>query len=158
MKEINDNSKDALTDDITDAIRDMAKKRETMSGWEKEYSRKRSRGWAMVGLLVSAACVAFMLFIGIKDFSRSDEPVLRGGLSYDTAVVRIDSLINAGDTAGARELLMETRYKITLDTMSMFNPMESKSSKEEIEYARALFKDVLSRLDELENKLLKTNE
>ena len=40
MKEIDDTSKDALTDGIADAVRDIAKKREAMAGWENEYSRE----------------------------------------------------------------------------------------------------------------------
>ena len=39
MKEIDDTPKDALTDGITDAVRDIAQKREAMAGWEVEYSR-----------------------------------------------------------------------------------------------------------------------
>lgn len=158
MKEIDDSPKDALTDGIADAVRDMAKKREAMAGWESEYSRKRGRGWAIVGLLASAACVALMLFIGIRDFGRSDEPVLRGGLSYDTALERIDSLIQAGDMATARERIIETRKAIAADTIDAFHAAEPKPSKDEIEYSRILIKDVLSRLDELENKILNTNE
>ena len=41
MKEIDDTPKDALTDGITDAVRDIAQKREAMAGWEVEYSRKK---------------------------------------------------------------------------------------------------------------------
>lgn len=160
MKEIDDTPKDALTDGISDAVRDIAEKSEAMAGWEREYSRKRRHVRILAVPLASAACLAFGVFLYLNNPFRTvrKEPALRGGLSYDTAVVRIDSLINAGDTDAARELLMETRYKITLDTMSMFNPMEQKSSKEEIEYSRILVKDVLSRLDELEGKILKTNE
>ena len=84
--------------------------------------------------------------------------MLRGGLSYEAAMERIDSLLNAGDTAAARELLMQTRYKIAVDTADVFHPVVPISSDEEIEYSRIIIKDVLSRLDELENKILKTNE
>lgn len=42
MKEIDGTPKDALTDGVTDAVRDIAQKREAMAGWEVEYSRKRS--------------------------------------------------------------------------------------------------------------------
>ncbi len=158
MKEMENTPKDALTDGISDAVRDIAKKRDAMNGWENEYSRKKVRGWAMVGILVSAACVALMLFIGTRDFRRPDEPVLRGGVSYDAAIDRIDSLIKAGDTAAARELIMETRREIAVDTADMFHPAVPTSSDEEIEYSRIIINDVLSRLDELENKTLKTNE
>ncbi len=158
MKEMDDTSKDVLTDGIADAVRDMAKKREAMAGWEKEYSRKRIRGWAMVGLLVSAACVTLMLYIGIRDFGRPDSPVLRGGLSYDTVLESIDSLIKVGDIATARERIMETRQAIAADTIEAFHSAEPKPSKEEIEYSRILIKDVLSILDELEDTTLKSNE
>ncbi len=162
MKEIDDTPKDALTDGIADAVRDIAKKREAMAGWDKEYSRKRGRDWAMVGLLASAACVALMLFIGIWDFGRSDEPVLRGGLSYDAVLERIDSLINTGNIPKAKETILQVREEIAADTLKRFygaDPeMEAALTEDEIEYERIILKDVLSRLDELEDKTLKTNE
>lgn len=160
MKEMENIPKDALTGGIADAVRDIAKKREAMSGWEDEYSRKRSRAWILVASLVSAACIAFGVILLWRNPSETvqKEPVLRGGLSYDAAIERIDSLLNAGDTAAARELLMQTRYKIAVDTADVFHPVVPISSDEEIEYSRIIIKDVLSRLDELENKILKTNE
>mgnify|MGYP004557928507 CR=1 FL=1 len=160
MKEIDDTSKDVLTDGIADAVRDMAKKREAMAGWEKEYSRKRKHGRILVASLASAACIALAVTLLWRNPSESinKEPVLRGGLSYDAAIERIDSLINAGDTAAARELLMQTRYEIAVDTAEMFHPVVPTSSDEEIEYSRIIIKDVLSRLDELEGKILRTNE
>ena len=111
MKEIDDTSKDVLTDGIADAVRDMAKKREAMAGREEEYSRKRKHGRIQVASLASAACIALAVTLLWRNPSESinKEPVLRGGLSYDAAIERIDSLINAGDTAAARELLMQTR-------------------------------------------------
>ena len=160
MKEIDDTSKDVLTDGIADAVRDIAKKRETMAGWEKEYSRKRKHGRILVVSLTSVACIALAVILLWRNPSGAvrKEPVLRGGLSYDTAIERIDSLINAGDTAAARELLMQTRYEIVVDTADKFHPVVPTSSDEEIEYSRIIIKDVLSRLDELERKILKINE
>lgn len=84
-----------LEKEISQVVRDITQKKETMDQWDKEYSMKSGRGWIIVGLMASAACVALMLFVGIRDFGRSDEPVLRGGLFYDAALERIDSLINA---------------------------------------------------------------
>lgn len=152
----------SLEMEIAKTVRDIAEKKETMARWDKEYSRKGGRGWIVVGLMVSAACIALMLFIGIRDFGRPDEPVLRGGLSYDAALERIDSLINAGNTIHARETIRQVREEIATDTLKRFHDavaeMEAAPTKEEIEYERILLKDVLSRLDELENKILKTNE
>lgn len=51
MKEIDDTPKDALTDGIADAVRDIAKKRETMAGWESEYSRKKETGLDSCGIV-----------------------------------------------------------------------------------------------------------
>ncbi len=48
MKEIDGTPKDALTDGITDAVRDIAQKREAMAGWEVEYSRKKKRARILV--------------------------------------------------------------------------------------------------------------
>lgn len=48
MKEIDDTPKDALTDGITDAVMDIAQKREAMAGWEVEYSRKKKRARILV--------------------------------------------------------------------------------------------------------------
>lgn len=98
-----------------------------------------------------------MLFIGIREFGRPDEPVLRGGLSYDETLERIDSLINAGNTILARETIRQVREEIATDTLKRFQG-EVVPTEDEIEYERLLLKDVLSRLDELENKILKTNE
>lgn len=160
MKEIDDTPKDALTDGIADAVRDIAKKRETMAAWEKEYSRKRSRVRILLVSLASAACIAFGAFLFWRNPSQPvlKEPVLRGGLSYDAAIERIDSLIQAGDTAAALGRIMETRQAIATDTVDMFHSAKQKPSKEEIEYSRILFRDILSRLDEFEDKILKTNE
>lgn len=158
MKEIDDApNKDALTDGIAEAVREVAEKREKMARWEHEYSRKRSRGRI---LLVSAACVAFVAFMFWRNPSEPvlKEPVLRGSLSYDAAIERIDSLIRVGDTARARERIMETRQAVAADTMDMFHSAEPKPSKGEIEYSRIIFMDILSRLDELEGKILTTNE
>lgn len=60
--------------------------------------------------------------------------------------------------AEARERIMETRQAIAADTMNIFHSDERKLSNDEIEYSRILFKDILSRLDELETKIKKTNE
>lgn len=157
MKEMDDIPKDALTDGIADAVRDIAKKREAMAGWANEYSRKRSRAKILMVSLASAACVAFGVIMFWRD-SVQKEPALRGGLSYDAAIGRIDSLILEGDMAGARERIIETRQAIAADTMNMFHSAEPKPSNDEIEYSRILFKDILSRLDELETKIMKTNE
>lgn len=158
MKETD--NKDALTDGIADAVRDIAKKREAMAGWEMKYSRKKKRGRILVASLALAACLAFGVFLFLRNPSGPalKEPVLRGGLSYESAIERIDSLILAGDTAGALERIKETRCEIAADTMEAFHSPEAKASKEEIEYERILIRDVLSRLDELENKILKPNE
>lgn len=160
MKEIDDTPKDALTDGIADAVRDIAKKRETMAGWESEYSRKKKPAWILVASLASAACLAFGVFLFLRNPSGPalKEPVLRGGVSYDAALEMIDSLIQAGDTAEARERIIETRQAIGTDTIEAFHSVEPKPSKDEIEYSRVLVKDLLSRLDELENKILNTNE
>lgn len=147
----------SLEKEISQAVRDITQKKEVMARWDKEYSRKSSRGWIIVGLMASAACVALMLFIGISDFGRPDEPVLRGGLSYDAVLERIDSLINAGNTIQARETIRQVREEIATDTLKRFHG-EGVPTKDEIEYERLLLKDVSSRLDELENKILKTNE
>ena len=146
MKEIDDTPKDALTDGITDAVRDIAQKREAMAGW--------------VASLAFAACIAFGVFLFLRNPSGPalKEPVLRGGVSYDAALEMIDSLIQAGDTAEARERIIETRQAIGTDTIEAFHSVEPKPSKDEIEYSRILVKDFLSRLDELENKILNTNE
>ena len=160
MKEIDDTSKDALTDGIADAVRDIAKKREAMAGWENEYSRERSRAKILMVSLASAACVVFGVIMFWRNPSGpvQKEPALRGGLSYDAAIGRIDSLIRVGDMAEARERIMETRQAIAADTMDIFLSAERKPSNDEIEYSRILFKDILSRLDELETKIKKTNE
>ena len=84
--------------------------------------------------------------------------MLRGGVSYDAALEMIDSLIQAGDTAEALERIIETRQAIGTDTIEAFHSVEPKPPKDEIEYSRILVKDLLSRLDELENKILNTNE
>lgn len=146
-----------LEKEISQVVRDITQKKETMDQWDKEYSMKSGRGWIIVGLMASAACVALMLFVGIRDFGRSDEPVLRGGLFYDAALERIDSLINAGNTILARETIRQVREEIATDTLKRFQG-EVVPTEDEIEYERLLLKDVLSRLDELENKILKTNE
>ncbi len=161
MKEIDDApNKDALTDGIAEAVREVAEKREKMARWEHEYSRKRSRGRILLVSAVSAvsaACVAFMFWRNPSE-PVLKEPVLRGSLSYDAAIERIDSLIRVGDTARARERIMETRQAVAADTMDMFHSAEPKPSKGEIEYSRIIFMDILSRLDELEGKILTTNE
>lgn len=159
MKEIDDTPKDALTYGITDAVRDIAQKREAMAGWEVEYSRKRSAR-ILVASLAFAACIAFGVFLFLRNPSGPalKEPVLRGGVSYDAALEMIDSLIQAGDTAEAHERIIETRQAIGTDTIEAFHSVEPKPSKDEIEYSRILVKDFLSRLDELENKILNTNE
>lgn len=146
-----------LEKEISQVVRDITQKKETMDQWDKEYSMKSGRGWIIVGLMASAACVALMLFVGIRDFGRSDEPVLRGGLFYDAALERIDSLINAGNTILARETIRQVREEIATDTLKRFQG-EVVPTEDETEYERLLLKDVLSRLDELENKILKTNE
>lgn len=158
MKETD--NKDALTDGIADAVRDIAKKREAMAGWEMKYSRKRKSGRILVASLALAACLAFGVFLFLRNPSGPalKEPVLRGGLSYDAALERIDSLVQAGDTAEALERIYETRCEIAADTIDAFHSPEAKASKEEIEYERILIRDILSRLDELENKILKSNE
>lgn len=160
MKEKDITPKDTLTEGIVDAVRDIAKKREAMAEWESEYSRKRKHGRILVASLASAACIALTVTLLWRNPTKSvqKEPVLRGGLSYDAAIEMVDSLINAGDTAAARGLLMQTRNKIAADTADMFHPAVPTSSEEEVEYSRIIIKDVLSRLDELENKILKTNE
>ncbi len=160
MKEMENTSKDALTDGIADAVRDMAKKRETMEGWEHEYSRKSGRTRIMVMSLVSAACVALGVILFWRNPSETvrKEPAFRGALSYEAVLEKIDSLIQAGDMAGASERIMETRQAIAADTMEIFHPAATTTSDGEIEYSRIIIKDVLSRLDELENKTLKTNE
>lgn len=160
MKEIDDTPKDGLTDGIADAVRGIAKKREAMARWESEYSRKKKRARILVASLAFAACLAFGVFLFLKNpFGTAlDEPVLRGGLSYDAVLERIDSLIQAGDTAAARERIIETRQAIGTDTIEAFHSAEPRPSKDEIEYSRILIKDVLSRLDELENKIFNTNE
>lgn len=147
----------SLEKEISQTVRDITQKKEAMARWDKEYSRKNGRGWIIVGLMASAACVALMLFIGVRDFGRPDEPVLRGGLSYDAALERIDSLINAGNTIQAKETIRQVREEIATDTLKRFHG-EDVPMKDEIEYERLLLKDVSSRLDELENKILKTNE
>ena len=157
MKEIDDTPKDALTDGVTDAVRDIAQKREAMAGWEVEYSRKKKRARILVASLAFAACIAFGVFL-FPSGPALKEPVLRGGVSYDAALEMIDSLIQAGDTAEARERIIETRQAIGTDTIEAFHSVEPKPSKDEIEYSRVLVKDLLSRLDELENKILNTNE
>lgn len=88
MKEIDDTPKDALTDGVTDAVRDIAQKREAMAGWEVEYSRKKKRARILVASLAFAACIAFgvFLFLGNPSGSALKEPVLRGGVSYDAAL------------------------------------------------------------------------
>ena len=97
MKEIDDTPKDALTDGITDAVRDIAQKREAMAGWELEYSRKKKRARILVASLAFAACIAFGVFLFLRNPSvpALKEPVLRGGVSYDAALEMIDlSLIH----------------------------------------------------------------
>ena len=160
MKEMENTSKDALTDGIADAVRDMAKKRETMEGWEHEYSRKSGRTRIMVMSLVSAACVALGVILLWRNPSETvrKEPAFRGALSYEAVLEKIDSLIQIGDIAGASERIMETRQAIAADTMEVVHPAAPTTSDGEIEYSRIIIKDVLSRLDELENKTLKTNE
>lgn len=160
MKERDDTPKDALTDGVTDAVRDIAQKREAMAGWEVEYSRKKKRARILVASLAFAACIAFGVFLFLRNPSGSalKEPVLRGGVSYDAALEMIDSLIQAGDITEARERIIETRQAIGTDTIEAFHSVEPKPSKDEIEYSRVLVKDLLSRLDELENKILNTNE
>jgi len=150
MKEIDGTPKDALTDGITDAVRDIAQKREAMAGWEVEYSRKKKRARILVASLAFAACIAFGVFLFLRNPSGPalKEPVLRGGVSYDAA----------GDIAEAHERIIETRQAIGTDTIEAFHSVEPKPSKDEIEYSRVLVKDLLSRLDELENKILNTNE
>ncbi len=160
MKETDDASKDALTDGIADAVRDMAEKREKMARWENECSRKRGRVRILLVSAASAACVALGAFMFWRNPSGSvlKEPVFRGGLSYDTAIERIDSLIRVGDTARAHERIMETRQAVAADTVAMFHSAEPKPSKEEIEYSRILFRDILSRLEELEDEIMKAYE
>ena len=162
MEQSDNHHNASLEKEISQVVCDITQKKEAMARWDKEYSRKSSRGWIIVGLMASAACVALMLFIGIRDFGRPDEPVLRGGLSYDAALERIDSLINAGNTIQASEAIRRVREEIATDTLKRFHDavaeMEAAPTKDEIEYERILLKDVLSRLDELENKILKTNE
>ncbi|HBH09861.1 MAG TPA: hypothetical protein DDX40_10755 [Rikenellaceae bacterium] len=160
MKEMENTPKDALTDGITDAVRDIAKKRETMEGWEQEYSRKSGLTRIMVISLASAACVALGVILFWRNPSETlrKEPVLRGALSYDAVLEKIDSLIQVGDMAGASERITETRKAIAEDTMEIFHPAAPTTSDDEIEYSRIIIKDVLSRLDELETKILKTNE
>lgn len=147
----------SLEKEISQIVCDITQKKEAMARWDKEYSRKNGRGWIIVGLMASAACVALMLFIGIRDFGRPDEPVLRGGLSYDALLERIDSLINAGNAIQASEAIRHVREEIATDTLRRFHG-EAAPTEDEIEYERLLLKDVSSRLDELENKILKTNE
>ena len=147
----------SLEKEISKTVRDIVEKKEAMAQWDKEYSRKGGRSWIIVGLMASAACVALMLFIGIRDFGRSDEPVLRGGLSYDATLERIDSLIKAGSIVKAKETIMQVREEIEIDTLKRFHG-GAVPTEDEIEYERLLLKDVLSRLDEFENKTLKTNE
>ena len=164
MKEKENTPKDALTDGIADAVRAIAEKRETMSGWESEYSSEYSRksGRARIAMisLASAACVALGVILFWRNPSETlrKEPALRGALSYDAVLEKIDSLIQAGDMAGASERIKETRKAIAADTMEIFHQAVPNTSDEEIEYSRIIIKDVLSRLDELENKILKTNE
>jgi len=164
MKEKENTPKDALTDGIADAVRAIAEKRETMSGWESEYSSEYSRksGRARIAMisLASAACVALGVIFFWRNPSETlrKEPALRGALSYDAVLEKIDSLIQAGDMAGASERIKETRKAIAADTMEIFHQAVPNTSDEEIEYSRIIIKDVLSRLDELENKILKTNE
>lgn len=164
MKEMENTPKDALTDGIADAVRDIAEKREKMSEWENEYSsgysRKSGRTRIMMISLASAACVALGVILFWRNPSETvrKEPALRGALSYDAVLEKIDSLIQAGDMAGASERIMETRRAIAADTMEIFHPAAPTTSDEEIEYSRIIIKDVLSRLDELETKILKTNE
>ena len=62
------------------------------------------------------------------------EPVLRGGTSYETALRQIDSMISAGDVSLASERI--------------------DSLKARAEYERMLIDDVISRLDELESRIL----
>lgn len=147
--------KDRLTQGIAEAVRDIAAKRETMSRWEAEYSKKRRRGWILLTVSASAACLALVVAIHITIGGGHQTPplVFRGGLSYDTVLEKIDSLISVGETEQAADSIVAVRQEIIEDTLRRFPGAHGKREKEAIAYERLLVNDVLTRLDELENKL-----
>ena len=151
--------KDRLTRDIADAVRDIAAKRETMSRWEAEYSKKRKRKGILLTIAASAACVAVVAAIRLTSGGGQPTPpsAFRSGLFYDAVLERIDSLISVGETAQAADSIVAVRQGMTEDTLRRFPGDHSKREREAIDYERLLVNDVLTRLDELENKL-KDNE
>lgn len=147
--------KDRLTQGIADAVRDIAAKRETMSRWEAEYSKRRRRNGILLTVAASAACLALVVAIRltIGGGPQTPQPTFRGGLSYDAVLERIDSLITVGETRQAADSIAAVRQEITEDTLRRFPGAHGKREKEAIAYERLLVNDVLTRLDELENKL-----
>lgn len=150
--------KDRLTEGIAEAVRDIAAKRETMSRWETEYSKKRRRSGILLTIAASAACLALVVAVRLTiEVGQTPPPAFRGGNSYDAVLERIDSLISAGANAQAADSIVAVRREITEDTLRRFPGDHSELEKEAIGYERLLVNDVLTRLDELENKL-KDNE
>ncbi len=152
-------NEDKLTEGIADAVRDIAAKRETMSRWETEYSKKRRSTRILLTVAASAACLALVVAVRLITGGGGlpEQPVFRGGLSYDAVLERIDSLISVGETRQAADSIDAVRREITGDTLRRFSGEHSKKEKDAIDYERLLVNDVLTRLDELENKL-KDNE
>lgn len=151
-------TEDKLTEEIAGAVKDIAAKRETMSKWEMEYSKKRRRSRIVLAIAASAACLALVVAIRLTSGGgQPTPPVFRGGLSYDFALERIDSLIHLGETVQAADSIAAIRQEITEDTLRRFTGDHSKREREAINYERLLVNDVLTRLDELENEL-KDNE
>lgn len=152
-------NEDKLTEGIADAVRDIAAKRETMSRWETEYSKKRRSARILLTVAASAACLALVVAVRLMTGGGGlpEQPVFRGGLSYDAVLERIDSLISVGETRQAADSIDAVRREITGDTLRRFTGDHGKKEKEAIDYERLLVNDVLTRLDELENKL-KDNE
>lgn len=147
--------KDRLTQGIAEAVRDIAAKRETMSRWEAEYSKKRRRTGILLTVAASAACLALVVAIRVTigGGHQTPPPAFRSGLSYDAVLEKIDSLISVGETRQAADSIVAVRQEITEDTLRRFPGAHGKREKEAIAYERLLVNDVLTRLDELENKL-----
>ena len=130
-----------LEREIGDAVRDVARKRAIMKGWDGEFKdRSRHRrvvAWSVLAASCAAVLVMFfmtMVFVNPRN-PVIPEPVLRGGTSYETALRQIDSLISAGNLSLAAERI--------------------DSLKTRAEYERMLIDDVIARIGELENKVKK---